>query len=73
MLIACNYSTEEIARIVGADTLGFLLLEDVKKIAEGACAKGYCMACFDGNYPTEEPEKYVSKFDNKISESEKEQ
>ena len=73
MLIACNYSTEEIAKIVGADTLGFLLLEDVKRIAEGACAKGYCMACFDGNYPTEEPVKYVSKFDNKISESEKEQ
>lgn len=70
MLIACNYSTEEIAKIVGADTLGFLRLEDVEKIAEGSSACGFCTACFDGNYPTSAPEKYVSKFDNKISESE---
>ena len=70
MLIACNYSTEEIAKIVGADTLGFLRLEDVEKIAEGSSACGFCTACFDGKYPTAAPEKYVSKFDNKISESE---
>ena len=70
MLIACNYSTEEIAKIVGADTLGFLRIEDVEKIAEGSSACGFCTACFDGKYPTAAPEKYVSKFDNKISESE---
>ena len=70
MLIACNYSTEEIAKIVGADTLGFLRLEDVEKIAVGSSACGFCTACFDGKYPTAAPEKYVSKFDNKISESE---
>ncbi len=69
-LIACRHSVEEIRKIVGADSLGFLLLEDVKKIAEGSSAGGFCTACFDGDYPTEEPVKYVSKFDNKISESE---
>ena len=73
LLIACNYTTEEIAKIVGADTLGFLLLEDVRKIAEGSGASGFCTACFDGDYPTEAPQRYVSKFDSKISESESEQ
>ena len=70
MLIACNYTTEEITKMVGADSLGFLRLEDVEKIADGSSAKGFCRGCFDGVYPTCEPEKYISKFDTKISESE---
>ena len=70
MLIACHYSTEEIRKMVGADSLGFLNLEDVEKIAEGSSARGYCTACFDGKYPTAAPQRYVSKFDIKISESE---
>ena len=69
-LIACHHTPEEIARIVGADTLGFLRLEDVCKIAQDSACSGFCTACFDGKYPTEAPVKYVSKFDNKISESE---
>lgn len=73
MLIACHYTTDEITKMVGADTLGFLRLEDVDKIAGEICSGGFCRACFDGDYPTEAPQKYVSKFDNKISESEKEQ
>ena len=71
-LIACHHTIEEIARMVGADTLGYLRLEDVCKIAEGGAAKGYCTACFDGKYPTSAPNVYVNKFDTKISESEKE-
>lgn len=69
-LIACKHTTEEIARIVGADTLGFLPLEDVNKIACGSTCGGLCTACFSGEYPTEAPIKHVNKFDNKISESE---
>lgn len=69
-LIACHHSVEEIARMVGADTLGYLPLEDVEKIAEGSTCGGFCTACFCGEYPTEAPTKYVNKFDNKISESE---
>ena len=69
-LIACHHTVEEIARIVGADSLGFLRLEDVRLVAEGSECGGFCYACFDGNYPTEAPVKYKSKFDNKISESE---
>ena len=72
-LIACRYTTEEIAEMVGADSLGFLLLEDAAKVADASGAGGFCTACFDGNYPTAPAEKYISKFDNKISESENEQ
>ncbi len=69
-LIACHHTTEEIAKIVGADTLGYLRLEDVTKLGEGGKCSGYCTACFDGKYPTEVPVKIKNKFDNKISESE---
>ncbi len=71
MLIACRHTEEEIREIVGADSLGFLELSDVEKIACDSECRGFCTACFDGNYPTEAPIKYKSKFENKISESEK--
>ena len=67
-LIACNHTLEEIRRITGADSLGYLLLEDVTKIAETRGCEGYCTACFDGKYPTEVPEKHTNKYDNKLSE-----
>ena len=69
-LIACHHSVEEIARIVGADTLGYLPVEDAELIAEGASCGGFCTACFTGEYPTEKPLSHVNKFENKISESE---
>ena len=69
-LIACHHTVEEIARIVGADTLGYLQLEDVTLVGEGSYCGGYCTACFDGNYPTEAPVNTKNKSDNKISESE---
>ena len=67
-LIACNHSIEEIRRIIGADSLGYLRLEDVYKLGEGSTCGGYCTACFDGRYPTEIPEKYSNKYDTKISD-----
>ena len=70
-LIANHHTIEEIAKMVGADSLGYLLLEDVFKLAECGSCKGYCTACFDGMYPTEIPVKIENKFDKKISESEK--
>lgn len=71
LLIACNHTVEEIARIFGADSVGYLPLEDVFKLGEPGTCKGYCAACFDGNYPTEEPKETASKFDYKISENKK--
>ena len=70
VLIACNHTTEEMARIFGADSVAFLPLEDVFKLGESGTCKGYCAACFDGNYPTEIPSgTSESKYDHKISEN----
>ncbi|MBE7079114.1 MAG: amidophosphoribosyltransferase [Clostridiales bacterium] len=70
VLIACNHTTEEIARIFGADSVAFLPLEDVFKLGEGGNCKGYCAACFNGEYPTATPKSSgESKYDHKISEN----
>ena len=69
-LIACNHTIEEIRRITGADSLGYLRLEDVTKLGEGGKCRGYCTACFDGLYPTKKPVKYENKYDRKLSERE---
>ena len=69
-LIACKYTPEEMAKLFGADSVGFLPLKDVTKLGISGTCKGYCTACFSGEYPTEIPsEKYVNKFDMKISEN----
>ncbi len=71
-LIACKYTAKEMAKIFGADSVGFLPLKDVCKLGETGTCKGYCSACFDGNYPTELPkETDIDKFECKISESKK--
>jgi amidophosphoribosyltransferase len=53
-LIACSHSTEEIAEIIGVDSLGYLGLDRLSMLAPGNCG-GYCTACFSGSYPTEVP------------------
>ncbi len=69
-LIASNHTIEEIARMTGADSLGYLRLEDVVKLGEGGSCRGYCKACFDGVYPTDVPKiTQDDKYDRKISES----
>ena len=71
-LIACKYTPEQMAKIFGADSVGFLPLSAVTKLAESGTCQGYCKACFDGKYPTEVPaQAYASKYDYKISESKK--
>jgi amidophosphoribosyltransferase len=71
-LIACHYTVEEMAKIIGVDSLGFLSVDNVKKIASGGTAKGLCSACFDGAYPTRVPEKTAkNRFEQKISEGKK--
>ena len=69
VLIACNHTTEEMARIFGADSVEFLPVDDVFKLGEGGTCKGYCAACFNGDYPTATPTgNGESKYDHKISE-----
>ena len=69
-LIACKYTAKEMAALFGADSVGFLPLEDVRCLAKNGKCKGYCAACFDGKYPTEVPQDMgVNKYDCKISEN----
>ena len=49
-LIACQLSCEEICHQIGADTLAYLSVEDINKIALGAHCK-FCDGCFTGRYP----------------------
>lgn len=51
-LIGSKKSVEEIRRIIGADTLGYLSIEDLLKSVEGAGCN-FCTGCFDGNYPVD--------------------
>ena len=53
-LIAASHSIEEIAKIIGVDSLGYLSIDGIKKIANGNDC-GFCTACFDGIYPTRKP------------------
>ena len=72
-LIACRHTVEEIADIIGVDSLGFLSIGNVKKIAAGNLKEDeFCCACFDGKYPTSVPEKSEkNRYEQKISESKK--
>ena len=68
-LIACKHSEEEIAALIGVDSLGYLSVANVKQIAEFGCGTGFCTACFDGKYPTEIPSAPMkNRFETKISE-----
>lgn len=69
-LIACKHAVDEIAEIIGVDSLGYLSVASVKQIAKGINKTGYCTACFDGNYPTEIPSApQKNRFETKISEN----
>ncbi len=68
-LIACKYdSVEETARVIGADSLGYLSVESTRKIAQGA-GVCFCDGCFTGNYTVPVPENPAkNKYDTKIGE-----
>ena len=74
LLIACNHSLEEIREIIGVDSLGYLSVANVRKIAAEGFCQGYCAGCFSGEYPAPIPEETEKdKFERKISESEETQ
>lgn len=68
-LIANHHSVEEIAELIGADSLGYLPYEDLPKLIND---EGICAACFDGKYPTKIPEDIrKDKFEQRLSEKKK--
>ncbi len=70
-LIACHHTVPEIAKIIGADSVGYLDMNDVRFLT-GGDGSGFCTACFDGNYPTPAPaESGKNRFERPISENPK--
>lgn len=64
-LIANHHSVEEIARIIGVDSLGYLTMEHVRRLTgrDG----GFCTACFGGGYPTPVQDVgHKDRFEGKI-------
>lgn len=65
-LIACKHSVEEIAKIIGVDSLGYLPIESLHELS---CGAGFCNACFSGDYPTAIPsDTRKDRFEQKLSE-----
>ena len=49
-LIAHNHSVDEICKIIGADSLGYLSIEGLHQTA-ASMKRGFCDACFSDDYP----------------------
>lgn len=65
-LIAVGKTTEEIRKEIGADSLEYLSLENLRKIASASYMKGFCEGCFTGEYPIEVPEEIEKDSFEKI-------
>ena len=52
-LMAARYDVNKIRAILGADSLGFLSQPGLRKALDESPGKSYCMACFDGQYPSD--------------------
>ena len=65
-LIACHHTTEEIAKLIGVDSLGYLEVESLGRLTG---SKNYCAACFQGDYPTKIPaDLRKDRFERRLSE-----
>lgn len=65
-LIASHHGEEEIADLIGADSLGYLPLECLHELIGN---HAYCDACFSGNYATGIPgDVRKDRFERKLSE-----
>lgn len=49
-LLAASHSVEEIRQMIGADSLGYMRVEDLDTMVDGL---PLCKACFDNHYPME--------------------
>ncbi len=56
-LIAHNNTVDQICKIIGADSLAYLSIDRLSELIGGR--KGYCDACFTGNYPIAPPKEDI--------------
>ena len=65
-LIACHHTVEEIGKIIGADSLGYLPAGELWRLTGSTQC---CGACFTGEYPTPVPAgTRKDRFEQKLSE-----
>ena len=65
-LIANHHAVDEIAHIIGVDSLGYLSSENVVRLTEMG-PDSFCTACFGGEYPTCIPAGgHKDRFEQKI-------
>lgn len=65
-LIAAHKSIDEMCAEIGADSLGFLSIHGLHRIAD-ECKIDFCDACFSGNYPIEASrQSHEDKYSKKL-------
>ena len=69
LLVATGHTNEEICKIIGADSLGYLSVDQAKQLAFNSDC-GFCTGCFTGEWPIPAPvNDYVNVYDRPLSES----
>jgi amidophosphoribosyltransferase len=54
-LLAASRDREQIREFIGADSIGYLELEDLQAAMGDRDGQGFCYACFTGDYPVPPP------------------
>lgn len=68
-LIAHNHTVDEIAAIIGVDSLGFLDVRHLDNLADRSKC-GFCKGCFTGEYPVAPPKfPAKDKYEQKLGEN----
>ncbi len=71
-LIANRHTEDEICRIIGADSIGFLRMEDLDKLT-GDRHLEMCKGCFNGDYPVPPPVRMTKhRFEIPLSKAREE-
>lgn len=67
-LIAANFTLDEISNMIGVDSLGFLGVDNVTKLADNPSLE-FCTACFTGKYPIPvDGSKPKKRYEQRIKE-----
>ena len=72
-LIAANHPENEICTLIGCDSIGFLKMDRLHEMIGSEPGKGYCSACFGGEYPAGRAVTGKFKFEIKLSDRKKEE
>lgn len=65
-LIACKYSIEQIRKMIGADSLGYLSVDKLSNMVSQRNGE-FCAACFTGDYPVEIPQEVQQSISSKFN------